>query len=404
MPTTPVNAWDERLLAATETTFGVTPTPASTGAYAALALEVISAAMGPVEVGQVRPKRDRNLGRGMQSGFVEGRVEPMAFSVSLSPKSRAAVDASPLELALYKAAGLKVTTNASTSVVLSMVPTPIESADFASCSLSRFLGSGAAAFEREVLRGCLVTGLRLEGGDKEVLATFTGKGVGKRTSGALDSITLASGGTTTLTHTAEESYRLSKGYYLCESEIIEVVNDSDVGYGSTSTTIARGVLGSSAVAHTAKPLYVYVPAPTFTGAPIAEPNATCSIGGVTMRLLSWSMDLTTGLDMLPGETGSKYVQGAKAVRYDVKYSVRAVLDGNGVSNLGKAQQRAWAGALPVSLSQGAVAGGVVTLASSYCEIEPFAVPDTETDVAIVDIGLRVRDNAAGNNAITITLT
>lgn len=397
MSSYPVNAWDMLLLAASEATFGTTPAPASTSAYAALALECISADMGPAQVGQVRPKQDRNLGRGMQSGFVEGRVQPIPFTVVTSIKSRSAGDGVPLELALFKAAGLGY---ADTGADYTLAPsaTPVESGDFAGLSLTRFLGSRAAAFQSETLRGGVVKSLRWEGGDKEVMLTAAGAGIGKYMRGSLDSITLASDIVTTLTHTAEESYRLDPGYYLCESEIILI---SSVTKGGTSTTITRGALGSTAIAHTAKPLYPYRPSPTYTGSPIAEPNATCSIGGVTSRLLSWSFELTTGMDHLPGETGSAYVQGVKYGRYDAKYSLRLVLSGDQVSLMGKALARP---TVAVSLAQGTGTGGVITVASSYCEVEPFTVPDTNNDVAIVDVGLRVRDDTAGNNAFSIVLS
>ena len=34
----------------------------------------------------------------------------------------------------------------------------------------------------------------------------------------------------------------------------------------------------------------------------------------------------------------------------------------------------------------------------------FNVPDTANDVAVVDVGLRLRDSAAGNDLFTVTLS
>lgn len=397
MSANPVNAWDMLLLAASETSFGTTPTPASTAAYAGLALETVSVDLGPTQQGQTRPKQDRNVGRGMQSGFVEGRVQPIPFTVVTSVKSRSAGDGVPLELALYRAAGLGYADTGS-DYTLSPNATPVESSVFAGVSLTRFLGSGAAAFQAETLRGGVVKSLKWEGGDKEVMLTASGAGVGKYMRGSLDSVTFASGVDTTLTHTAAESYRLDPGYYLIESEIILI---SSVTKGGTSTTVTRAQLGTSGAAHSTKPLYPYRPSPTYTGSPIAEPNATCSVGGVTSRLLGWTFELTTGLDHLPGETGSAYVQGVKTTRYDAKYSLRLVLSGDQVSLMGKALARP---VTAVSLAQGTGTGGVITIASSYCEVEPFVVPDTANDVAIIDVGLRVRDDTAGNNSFSIVLS
>jgi hypothetical protein len=397
MSTNPVNAWDQRALIAPETTFGTTPAPANIAAYAALALENIDVTTGPAEVGAVRAKKDRSLGRGMQSGFVEGRVAPIAWSAQLSVKSRSAIDADPRELALYKMAGLKKTTNAAVSCVLAPSATPIESLDFASATITRFLGSGLATYQAEILRGCLVQGLRWEGGDKEVTLKANGLGVGKLTQGGLDSVTMLIGATT-LTHTAEESYRLSPGYYLCESEVILVTS---VGYGSTTSNITKGALASTSAAHTAKPFQPYVPAGiTFAGSPIPEPVSTLTVGGITVRAQSWFFELATGLDMLPGETGSKYVQGAKYTRYAAKLGARLVLSGDQVSLMGKVTQRP---NLAVAISQGVGVGSIWSASLPYAEVEPFAAPDTANDVAVVDVTFRTRDNA-GNDLFSVTLT
>lgn len=405
MSANPVNSWDTLALAATETTLGTTPTPASTAAYAALAVEAISCSMGPAEAGVVRPKQDRALGRGMQSGWVEGRVQPIDWTLDASLKSRAAADTSPPLLALFKAAGLKVTTSAGVSVTLAPSPQPIESGDFAGASLTRFEGSGLACHLAETLRGCVTRTLRLEGGGGELLAKLAGVGVGKSTAsgqaavqGRLDSITLANNTATSLTISAEESYRLGLGYYLCESEIIQVTACTP---GGTSATIVRGALASTAAAHTSQPLVPYRPTPTFTGSPIAEPVSTVTLGGVATRCRSWNVELATGMDLLDPETGTRYSQGAKYGRYDLKVGMQLVLSGDQVSLLGKVAARP---TLALALVQGTGAGGIVTVNVPYCEVTSFAVPDTANDIAVVDVALRTRDSATGNDAYSIVLT
>lgn len=395
MSTNPVNSWDARLLAVSEVTFGTAVAP-----LAAHALEAISIDLGSNEVGKVRPKRDRSLGRGMQSGWIEGDIDPIDFTVITSVKSRADADDELVELALYKAAGLTRTINSGTSVVLSMSSTPIESLDFASATLSRYLGAGAGCHEAEVLRGCVVKKLQWSGGNKEVELVASGAGIGKETLGEIDSITLADASVTSVTITAQESYRLGLGYYLCESEIIRV---TAVTAGSTSATIARAQLSSTGAAHTAQPLRPYYPpSPTFVGSPIAEPVATVVLGSISpLRVTEWSVDLTTGLDLLPHETSSSRVQGAKQVRYDVAIKMKAVLIGDRVDLQGMAKARP---TVACSILQGTGAGGIITFAAAYCEVVAIKVPDTANDVAIVDIELRVRDNGTSSNALTVTHT
>lgn len=389
-----VNAFDLRLLAGSESAFGTVVNPLS-----ANALEVASVSMGPTEVGEVRPKRDRSIGRGMQSGFVEGDVPPMDFAVDLSVKSRSAIDADPRELVLYKAAGLRRTQNSGVSLVMSLSSTPIESADFASMSLHRYLGSGAGLQFLEVMRGCVVKKLVWSGGNKELNLIASGAGIAKETQGQIDSITVTNVATT-LTITAQESYRLRPGFYICESEVIQVTACVP---GSTSATIARGALSTSAVAHTAQPLRPHLPSGiSYAGSPIAEPVCTVVLGAISpLQVTEWSVELTTGMDLLPHESSSKYIAGAKQVRYDVVYKAKAVLRGDRVDLAGMANGRP---NVAVSLSQGTGVGSVVTFASSNCEVKPFAVPDTANDIAIVDLELRVRDSGSGSDAMTITFT
>jgi len=401
MATNPINSWDLRLLAVSETTFGTTPTPANVAAYAAQAREFTKVDLGGAENPVVRAKKDRAISRGMQTGWVQGRYQPLPFTLGTTLKSRSAVDAVPLEAVLYKAAGLKQTVNAATNVTISPSATPIESGDFASASLTRLLGVAPSTYFSETLRGCVVGQMSLEGGDKEVEAKFSGQGIGKYTRGDLLSVTLASGVVTTLTHTAEESYRLDAGYYLIESEIILIANRSDVGYGSTSTTIARAQLGSTGVAHSAVPLQPYIPTGiAYTGSPISEATATVSIDGVAVPCLGWKFDLKTGLALRAAETGSAYVQGFKESRYEASLSAKVLLKSTSdVSMLGKAVQRK---NLAVSIAQGSGVGGIVTLAAPNCEVVAPKVPDSPNDVAIVDLSFRIRDS--NNDMFSIVLT
>lgn len=405
MSANPVNAWDMLVLAATEATLGVTPTPATTAAYGLLAVESINCDLGPSDAGVIRAKQDRAVGRDETTGFVEGRVQPIPWKLDTSLKTRAAVDtASPL-LPLFRAAGLQHTVNAGSNVTITAPGQPLEGGAFAGVSLTRLLGSGLAVHEAEVLRGCVAKSISIKGASGEVMMSFSGVGIGKTTAagqagvlGRIDSITLASGVVTTLTITAEESYRLGLGYYLCEAEVIQVTACTP---GGTSATIVRGALGTTAAAHTTQPLTPYRPTPTFTGSPIAEPTSTVTLGGVAVRARSWSVDLSTGMDLLEPETGSRYSQGAKYMRIGVKVSMQLVLSGDQVSLIGKAQARP---SLALAISQGVGAGGVFTFNASNCEVEAFSPPDTAADVAVVDVSLRVRGTTTGNDSFNIVLT
>lgn len=395
MSANPVAAWDLRALLAAESTFGTAVAPASTQA-----LELIKCETGEIEHGRTRPKRDRSLGRGMQSGYVEGDVEAMKWVIEASMKSRSAVDADPRELVLYKAAGMKKTQNVGTNLVMSMSSTPIESADFASMTLQRFGGSGAAAQYSEILRGCICDKLTWSGGNTEVMVKASGQGIGKYWLGQLDSVTLANGAVTTVTFTAAESYKLALGYYIIESECVQV---TAVNYASTTATIVRGALSTSAVAHTAVPMRPYYPSGVaFAGAPIAEPVATVVLGSISPLLCTeWSIDFDTGIALLPHETSSKYIRGAQSKRYNVVYNLKVMLTGDRVDLLGLSNQRT---NMAVSVAQGTGVGGIVTFASANCEVIAPVVPDVENDVAIMDIKLRTRDSGTGSDMFTITYT
>lgn len=405
MSTNPVPSWNSLVAIAAESTFGTPPAPADTTAYAALMVEQMSCNLGPFEQGMTSPKPDRAPGRGNTTAFIEHRVPPMPWQMAMSLKSRSAIDAAPREgTALYKMAGLTQTTNASTSYVLSPANTPAESSLLVSGSIRKWHGSGDACTLMETLAGAICSQLVWTGGDKELRLAASGMGVRKYTQGSLDSITLANGSTTTLGHTAAESYRLDKGYFACESEIIEIANRTDVGYGSTSSTIARGVLGSSGAAHSAKQFRPYHPTPAFAGSPIAEPTSTVTIGGVSFRVLSWEFSLNTGIALLDPETGSAYVQGTKAVRYSAGLKMSLYMLGDRVSLAGLQAQRATAGVQAVSIVQGTGTGGIFTLACPYAEFEPTTPSDAENDVAVVNVSMRLRDNSTGANMFSITLT
>lgn len=405
MSANPVNAWDMLVQAISESTFGTTPTPANDAAYIAYAVEAINCNLGPVETGVIRNKQDRGEGRADTNGFVEGRVMPFEWSLDSSMKSRAAVDTAPQLLALFKAAGLTCAANGGVSYTMSPSRLPIESGDYASATLRRFLGQGLACYEAETLRGCVARNLRFEGGGSELLAKFTGAGAGKSTAsgtaavqGRLDSVTFVAAGTTSLTITAEDSYRVGPGYYKVESEILRVTACTP---GGTSVTVARGELGSTAVAHTAVPMVPYRPVPTFTGSPIAEPTSTFTFDSVALRCRNFSIDFATGMDLLEPETGSRYSQGAKYGRNSTRVRAQLVLSADQVSLMGKATARREAA---VSIVQGTGTGGIFTFAASLCEVVAFTVPDTAGDVAVVDVELRIRESAAGAVPWTVTLT
>ena len=90
-----INGWDRRASIVSESVLGELPAPANVAAYAATFLSLITLDAGAVETGAIRPKQDRGLGNAMQDGWVEGRVEPMPFSVITSLKTRADADDAP---------------------------------------------------------------------------------------------------------------------------------------------------------------------------------------------------------------------------------------------------------------------------------------------------------------------
>ncbi len=390
-----VNAWDMAVLSIAESTFGTTPNPAATQAF-----ECISMDTGSMEVGDVRGKKDRNTGRGMQSGFVEGRVKPIAWSLEYSMKSRATNATVPPDSGLLGAAGFAATTPGSNSVLYSLVGSPIPATNFAGVSLYRIFGKSPYSYEAEQLRGGVVKTINWSGGDSELMVKVSGEAIGKYVLGYSASVTLVDGSGTTLTFAnAEEAYRFGLGWYQIESEVIKITARPT----STTATIVRAELTTTGAAHTAVPMRPYIPTLTYaSGSPISEGGTvSVTVDGVTLRAMAFNIDFTTGMDMLPGESGSKYIQGAKSVRYDLKAGVKLVLAREQVSLLGKARDRNTC-AITIVQSTG-TAGGIVTFSLPYCEVMPFKVPDTANEVAIVDVDFRVRDNS-GNDAFTLTLT
>lgn len=397
----PVNSWDMRVLAAGEgipgSGFGTPPAPA-----AGQVLECISCTLGKGEVGATRPKQDRNVGRGNTNAFVEGRVMAIDWALQASLKARAAVDTVPNEQPLYAAAGLLKTVSAGVSVTYAPSATPIEDASFSGLSLYRAFGPGVAAgparYEAQQLRGGIAKTLVWSGGDKELILNASGSGVGKYSQGYTLSITLADGSGTTLTLSAEDSQRMGLGYYQVESEVIKI---TDNNLGATSRTIARAQLTTTGAAHAAKALYPYFPAISYpAGGPISEANCTLSVDGITLRALSFTATLASGIDLLPGETGSKYIQGMKVGRYSLKLSVKMRLHREDVALEGKVTGRK---DCAIILACGTGAGGIVTFNIPHGELRPFEVPDTAGDTVVVGWDLEARDNS-GNDMFSIVYT
>lgn len=389
MAVTPIRKYQARVLPVLESTFGVPPDPA-----AAQYIEVRSISMGPVSTGVIRPKMDRALGRGMSNDFVEGRKELVPWTLENAVMGRSAVDAVPSEDAFYRAGGLLRTINAATSVVYATQGNP----PLTGLTLDVVSDTGLNAQLGERGYGGAMESLEWTGGDAELLLKVGGKFIDKDLRGKLDSVTMASGISTSLTITAEESYRLGLGYYLCEAECIRV---TAVTPGGTTATITRAQLGTSGVAHTAQPLTPFVPALTNpAGRPIPESTSTFTCDGVALRLQQWSIKMATGIAHLPGETGSQRVQGLKAVRYNFEVTASGVLYEDYVSLLGKATARRLCA---LSIVQGTGAGRVATFALPFTELVAVPVEDSSDDVALVNLSWRVRDNAA-SDAFTLTLT
>jgi hypothetical protein len=394
----PVNAWDMRVLAGSDSAFASPTNPANTQL-----VECINVNLGPAaELGRTRPKQDRNLGRGYTNGFVTGRVEAIPFELTTSLKSRSANDADPKELALLKASGLHRVVNSGVSQVFTLPADPIGATDLVTCSLLRAFGPDLYRYQVEWLIGCLVRQIEISGGDKELIAKFSGVGVAKVNGGYVSSITLADGSGTALTLSATDSYKMGAPlFYQCENEIIQMA-DTNASMGATSRTIARAQLSSTGAAHAAKPLYPYFPGSLSpSGSPIPETQHTVSIDSISHRCLSFSLSIDTGVDLLTPETGSAHIQGSKSIRAKVSGSVKLNLKQEDIADIGKAVNRK---SVAISIVCGTAAGGIFTFSLPQCELRPFVVPDTANDIAVVDIPFEAFDSSSGNDQLTLTMT
>lgn len=391
-----INAWNSNLLVASEASvaaFGTVPDPAASQAF-----EAVSCDMGPAgEQGDVRPKKDRNaLGRGPTQGFVEGRIKPIPFSIEASVKSRATATTIAKEDAIYRGGGMIKTVGGS-NVIYSLDATPLATTNgFLGCDIYRAFGAAPYIYEAEQLRGGVVKTIEWSGGDSELMVKASGEAIGKEHLGFC-SWTVNNSVTTFTFADIEEGSRFGKGWYQSDSEIVKI---TAMDYPTfTAGTIARAQLASSAASH-ASALRPYLPSMSYSGSPISEgATVTLVVDGVTIRAMKFSIVLTTGMDLLPGQSGSQYILGPKAGRYALQVSIQLVLTQEQVALLGKARRRNTC-AISIVQSSG-TAGGIFTFSLPYTEVMPFKVPDTANDVAIVDVGFRVRDNS-GNDAFTLT--
>lgn len=398
MSAEPIAAWDGRVLVAGESAFGTVPNPA-----AAQGIEFISIDTGAMELGEVRPRKDRNSGRGMTSSYVVGRVKPMPWSLETSIKSRATNNTTAAEAALYRAAGLGVNDTGS-SIIYSFSGAPLVDAFLVPVSIYRALGIGtnssSSRYYAEQLRGGVVKNIQWSGGDRELIAKFSGDAIGKYHLGFSSSVTLADGsGTSLVFANAEEGYRFGLGWYQIESEIIKV---TAMNYSTFTATIARAQLSSTGAAHAAKPMVPYLPSLTYAGNPIAETTCTVTIDSQSIRFTSFVIDFNTGIELGPGETGSAYVQTPIAKRCSAKVTLKGMMRREDVALLGKANQKATP--LACTIVCGTGAGSIVTFSLPYCELDAMAVPDNANDMAMWSISLRTRDSATGNDLFGFTLT
>jgi hypothetical protein len=386
--TTPVAGWDQRALIAEEATLGTTPNPAGSQGIA-----IESADMGPADVGVVRPLRDRREGRGMQAGFVEGRVAPIPFTLNLSQKSRAAAATVPVEAPLFKNAGLTQTVGATVVYTVASNPT------IPGLSLYVVQGAGLEAAYAEQGYGGVVKSLEWSMGERELALKVGGAWMGKEHLGQSLSGTLIDASDTTLAlNTAADAYRMGLGWYLIETEAVKVTAwDYTTGIG----TCTRGQLSTSAAAHAAQPVRPYVPTMAIpSGSPIAETNLTVTLDGVTLRCTTANIQYATGIDHLPGESGSRRVQGTKAVRADVKVTLGLVLTMAEVAWVGKARQRK---AVALTIAAGTGTGGVVTFSVPFAEVVAPVTPMPDNDVSVVNLELRARDSV-GSDLFSFTLS
>lgn len=374
--------------------------PSSVANYSAAGLAFITMDTGPAGIlGVIRDLPDRAIGRSMRSGWIEGRFAPVPFNLVACVKQRSAVDAAPIEQVLLKAAGLTVTVNAGVSVTLGYNSAPIDAGTFVPADVQRILGSSPAAVEMELLRKCCVKTLTIEGGDKELRYTFAGEALSKETQGTIETLTVADGVTTTINlGSASAARAVGLGWYQCESEIIKV---TAINTGTGALTVLRAQLGTTGAAHSAKPAYPLRAAPTYATTPIAESLTTnCEIAGVPVRVTSWKFTLQTGIEPLPGETGSKFSQGFLSRRVDPTLEVAIIAKGEDLKLI---QQAALRDLVTAKVEQGTSVGGKFSLLCSYCEIDMPTFSEPENGPSEVALSFRIRENS-GNDMFAITLT
>lgn len=384
----PVNGWDERAWVVSESSFGTAVLPA-----VGQSMEVANLDMGQSEQGDTRAKKDKTAGRDMTTGFVEGRVQPISFTIEKSVKARAAAVTVPEESPILKAAGL-VETVGGANVVYSVSSAPT----LTSLALLRTLGAGSACYYAEHGVGGVVKQLQYSGGDSELMLKASGAFVRKHWLGQSTGTLTNAGDLVLSLDTPAHSYRFGLGYYQIESEVVLVTS---IDYTLGELTVTRAQAATVAAAHASAAIYPYQPTftPPGTGV-ISEALCTVTLDSVATRCTKFSLDITTGMDHRPGETGSKYVQGAVIKRIDVKPSIELVLTKELVDLLGKSNQRK---TVPLSIVCGTAAGGIVTFSMPYCELEPFQTPAPANDITLVSPALRVRGNTS-NDIVTITLT
>lgn len=370
----PVRAWDQRFYLAQETTFLTPIDPA-----AAQALEVHGVDMGVIQQPLVRPKADKTIGRGMTDGFVAGRYDPIPFSFATEVKSRATAATAMKESAIMQAAGFTETLGADAAYTLNSTVTP------KSICARLVHGNSTQTFHAQQAMGGVIKTLNFSGGDTPLLMRVGGAFAKKLHLGQVTA-TVADGVTLSITpSTASHAYRLATGFYQWEDEIIEI---TAINYSTGACTIERGQLGSVAAAHTSAALYPYAPTPSLSGSPISNATTTVTIDSVATPCTRWSLDITTGMDHRPGESGSAYVQGAKVGRFDATLEVQYLLTDELMILAGKAAERK---AIAVTIVQGSAAGGIFTFSLPYAELVSPSHPDGG-DTIIATARFRLRDD------------
>lgn len=387
MPNEPVAAWDERVYVGNEVTWLTRVVPAAANAIQQAQLDFGSGA----GAGNTRARKDKTQGRDATLGFVEGRVDPIGWSIDKPVMSRAAANTVPEESPILKAAGLTEAVGASVAYTVSSGATLPPSLWMLSV-----LGAGTAAYQAEHGLGGIVKTLNFSGGDTELMLKVAGEVARKNWLGQAVGTLVDAADLTLAIDTASEAYRMGEGYYQAQSEVVEA---SAWNYTTGIGTVARAIAGTVAAAQAAKTFYPYNPTPAPVGvAAIGEANTTVTLDGVATRCTKFSIDLETGVAMRPGETGSKYVQGPKIIRMGTKASLELVLTKELVDLLGKANQRK---TVALTIVCGTGAGGIVTFSLPYCEIEDFPVPRPSNDIVTVSLNLRVR-GSAGNDSFSVT--